>query len=367
MTPSFRLSQAGACMRSLVLSNLRPEENEPEPHRLPFLEIGHDFQDKALRRLQQDIPGILWDGEEWGIEPYWIGPDGSPGEEQDIDWGGYRINSGHFDAAYERGKWVDLLEVKALSVDWFNKLKAGQLWQEVYPSHWKQVNLYCSHRRWTRLPPGHEKTLADWGECRIEENEFKFSRIRMVYVNRSSFEILGGIPARNVQGYTYVPSMNVTPQKRVAKMEFARFAKAAEYVRRQEVPACDAAGWCFRCQAVGEVTSVDQPRRKSSEGVAVSFDRPEEGLDGDVEILEAYLDWDKKSKEAAARRDELKLQVQALFKQTKAGKIIAPSGEIQRIVSQSVTKDSAVINDLVAAGKIPTTVKETVSFKPKHY
>ena len=121
-TLTFGASSAGYCIRAMVAAK---REGPAVPHsdaaEEPFLDMGHRFQDSVIDFLRGHGVRIA------GVEAEGI-----------LVRDDYEV-AGHVDGVLERS---ELLEVKAVTSDWFQKIVQADHWGEIYPQYKRQAWMY---------------------------------------------------------------------------------------------------------------------------------------------------------------------------------------------------------------------------------
>lgn len=299
---TFRASGAGYCIRQIVTAVLNPALTQPEEKVMPFLNMGHHFQAGVEQFLKSQAIGV----HEAEKEVSW---DASSGE-----WG-WR---GHVDGVL-RPK--ELLEVKAVTRDRWEKLRDGKSWREMYPQYMGQATVYAA--------AAHAKL------------------VRFLFINRDSSVMIGGIEKLDHPAYIFDESYIFRPTKKYFNQICVKHELAAELIQEGVVPEeCDFPGWCFYCQAWGSKAP------KKSMGRVYSIDDSEDAFD----VCLRFRELNQKKKEVEAELKDAKDLVSQQLDTYEADGFTVEAGDdvftINRTLIQMARADSAEVRAAIDRGEI---------------
>jgi hypothetical protein len=216
---NFKASLAGGCTKELVASVLTPELLKPPVERRLFLKAGHHLQDLVTSFLCNagvNIPTARLSNELEGSAEY-----------KD-----YRV-TGHIDGLRVEDHEPIILEIKAITDKWFNKVLQADSWQDVYPQYYDQVQVYLSFDSYR----GEGYTVVG-----------PFRKANMVFYNRDTSEILQGI-SPDIANTLFREDCIVEPSPHSLSLIRHRWTTASAYIHHNYSPTeCDKPGYCFFCK-----------------------------------------------------------------------------------------------------------------------
>ena len=229
--PSFRGSNAGACMVSLVAEAGGETPEPPPPEQQVYLDDGHHFQDVVL--------------------DFMAGPGGScyvlDGHRKVQEWEfsyereGYTV-TGHLDHLHPGPAKGFIIEVKALRSDNYKKLAKAKNMRSVlwYSKYVDQVQTYMSRPRVYKHPTG------DVYRKGVDSTI-------LVFKNRDTGEMMGGDISIDHPAFQYREDMVILPDPEHQEALEARRRVAVDTARSGITPVCDeASAYCFYCGAPGQ-------------------------------------------------------------------------------------------------------------------
>jgi hypothetical protein len=206
--------------------------------RRPFLDAGHYLQDHVEAFVQEQNGELNLDMRE---------------AEGLIDVGGRWEMTGHID-----GMFLDsnLLEVKAIKANSFEKLAKTYDFRERYGHYIPQAQMY---QRMFGSPGTH-----------------------FVFYNRDTSEMMGSVDITH-PAYTYRKDMYVPHDVALCDALMLKFNRVCEAIEAEELPdECDAEGYCYFCGTTGNAMAQRRHKR-----VGLMPDDDEFNLlRGDVEKIE---------------------------------------------------------------------------------
>ena len=329
---AFRASSAGACLRQIVDTAGGTAVPPSDAAAEPFLDMGHKFQDNVIEFLRGHGMGIV------GVEAEGI---------RKCD--GYVI-AGHVDGINPESP--ELLEVKALTDAWFQKVVQADHWADIYPHYRRQAWVY---QAMPRLDYGRSRFNAMPGHF---TGPFKLTRF--VFVNRDNNQMFGGFPKVHHPKYTYRKDMVFRFNKREHAKTMARFEVAAQHVRDGTMPdECDAEGWCFHCQGFGR-------RSPSTKPLTIFLDADDEEYGDFIDAAIEYEGISAQAKRKTELRGDLLKGAAGINKRATVFDIdFGDEGilSINLIEVRKIAHDSSAAKDLANAGKIPWRPSEYVQLK----
>jgi hypothetical protein len=236
---NFRASLAGGCIRELITSILHPEELAAPSSKRLFLDAGHILQDYVTSFLVKqgvNIPTARLSKELEGYQEH----------------NGFSI-TGHVDGIYVEDAIPSIVEVKAVTDKWFNKVKNSKSWLTVYPQYYDQVQMYLSYHALDGEGVGTSFTGGPFGKA------------RMVFYNRDTSEILQGFGI--ISNTTFRSDMIVPISPLHISQLLNKYETVVQHLDAGTSPdECEKEGYCFHCRVF------NPPKNSSLPGVELEKD-----------------------------------------------------------------------------------------------
>jgi hypothetical protein len=327
---------SGGCTRKIAEYGFNPTAptfNAPD-HRQRFLRGGHTLQAQVVEELERAGHHVYGINKHTGEEATAIS------RYPDLGF----VLSGHCDGIFAQTQF-GLLEVKAITDKMFQKVAKGSDWREQYPQYQAPAQVYMGMDEF-RL--GQEKWAGP------------FDRTCMMFLNRDSFVMIGGMPI-DLPAYTYRADMVVMRDPDAHDRILERHQKAAAWSERGELPDhCDAQGWCFHCQTVGsgathktgnKIIYVEQSECPNAALLALEY----AAIKGQLKGINA--------RKSVVRKDLLQW-MEELDPTADGFDVETPDGRVELRVKEvlSTSPDPQQVRSLVGQGDIQLVSKESIRF-----